>query len=93
MRNYQYSYIEERKLFSDDLRNLCIENRWYTRGNNADYMYLLNHVDSIENVTTDDIVEIATDIISHSDINLDDERFEHICWEILEICHSFIAKA
>ena len=88
------NYREIRKMLGYDLRALCIRNWWYTRGNNDEYASLLNKVDNTENLTTGDIVEIAMDIINHSDnINIDDEEdFENVCYELLEICHTFIEK-
>lgn len=64
----KYGYREVRKLNADDLRSLCIKECWYTRGSCVEYINLLKHVDKIEDVTTDDIVEIASDIYSHSNI-------------------------
>lgn len=61
-------YREIRRIFSDDLRNLCIKKDWYTRGNCKEYCHLLNELaHEKENITTDDIVEIAQDILNHSD--------------------------
>ena len=62
----KYDYIEKRYLLSDDLRKTCITHGWYTAGNNDEYSRLLESVNG-KVITTDDIVEIATDIIEHSD--------------------------
>lgn len=86
-----YGYKEVRKMLGYDLRSLCIEKNWYTSGNNEEYSRLLNRADSAENITTDDIVEIAADIIEHSDMSVDE--FEHVCYELFEICHTFIEEA
>lgn len=77
---------EIRKLDSDDLRQLCINKDWYTRGNNEEYSKLLKAVHFTDNVTTKTIVTIAQDILSHSDTVY---SLESICFEIAEICHSF----
>lgn len=63
-------YKETRYLFADDLRNLCIKHRWYTKGACADYNHLLYDLaDRKNNLGTDDIIEIAKDIIAHSEID------------------------
>ena len=49
---------EIRKLYSGDLRRLCIKHNWYTKGTNKEYVPLLNAVDKLDNVTTDEIVNI-----------------------------------
>lgn len=77
-----YAYSEIRKLNSDDLRTLCIKEQWYTRGNSDEYCELLSSVDKMENVTTDNIVEVATDIYSHSDFE-DDKADGYTIEEIL----------
>ena len=87
----KYGYKETRKMLSWDLRKLCINNDWYESGDAEDYSNLLEKVDSLENITTDDIVEIATDIIEHSDIKI--EEFENICNALFTICHTFIEIA
>lgn len=87
----KYGYKETRKMLSWDLRKLCINNEWYESGDAEDYSNLLEKVDSLENITTDNIVEIATDIIEHSDIKI--EEFENICNALFTICHTFIETA
>lgn len=77
---------EIRKLYSGDLRQLCIKHNWYTRGKNEEYAPLLNAVDDLNNVTTDEIVNIAENILRHS---ITDYPLSSVCFEIAEICHSF----
>lgn len=81
----KYGYIEKRVLFSDDLRSLCCLRGWYTCGTSSQYDRLLSSVkDKV--ITTDDIVEIATDIIEHSNnVSLDNicsvmRVVEGACW-------------
>ena len=61
----KYGYKEVRQLSSSDLRALCIAEDWYTGGTNEEYANLMQMTEK-ENITTDDIVEIATDIYEHS---------------------------
>jgi len=61
----KYGYKEVRQLGSSDLRALCIAENWYTGGTNEEYSNLMQMAKK-ENITTDDIVEIATDIYEHS---------------------------
>lgn len=82
-------FTETRTLSMSDLRNLCIKNNWYTNGNNDEYNELLTSVKN-KNITTNDIIDIANDIINHSDLNFTIETLENVCFEILEIAHSFI---
>ena len=52
---------------SEGVRNFCIHNNLYTRGDSIDYRELLNSIDEIYNCTPQDIVNIAKDIAEHSD--------------------------
>lgn len=75
---------ETRKLSQDNLRNLCIEKNWYTKGSNKEYDNMLELTNK-ENITTNDIVEIAIDIKEHSNTEYD---ITNICFEIARICYS-----
>ncbi|MPM03139.1 hypothetical protein SDC9_49399 [bioreactor metagenome] len=91
----QYGYHEVRKMSFDSLRGLCIRKNWFTNGTNKDYEAMLNQADDAENITTDIIVEIASQIIENSDMSKDfisDEIFESVCFELFDICNTFIAK-
>lgn len=86
----KHEYREVRKIRVDDLRNLCIKNRWYTRGDNAAYNHLLNDLaGDKENITTDDIVEIAMDILKHSNT---DQELTSICFEVARIAVTFFEE-
>lgn len=86
----KYGYREVRKIREDDLRNLCIAKRWYTRGDNATYNHLLNDLaGDKENITTDDIVEIALDIMEHSNT---DQELTSICFDIARIAVTFFEE-
>lgn len=83
-------YREVRRIYSEKLRNLCIKNRWYTRGDCKAYGHLLyNLAEEKENITTDDIVEIAQDILEHSDT---DQELTSICFEVARIAVTFFEE-
>lgn len=77
-----------RKLTMCALRSLCVEKEWYTNGDNDEYSNMLNMTKK-DDITSDDIVEIAIDIIEHSDLSLND--FTNVCDEILKKSYSFIS--
>lgn len=65
-------YTETRYLTTTDLRALCIENDWYTCGDNEEYCALFNRLYDGDgysvNLDTEKLAEIAQDIMDHSDI-------------------------
>lgn len=80
----KYGYKEIRRISACDLRNLCISEDWYTCGDNDEYGHLLlDLAGRKENITTDDIVEIASDIIEHSDLSVTD--FETVAYKVANI--------
>ena len=52
---------------SEGVKNFCIYNKLYTKGDDMDYKELLNSVNEIHNCTPQDIINIAKDIAEHSD--------------------------
>ena len=53
-------FTEIRTIGASDIRKLCIKNDWYTRGTNDQYRHLqLDLCEWKDNLTTEDIVEIA----------------------------------
>lgn len=83
-------YREVRRIYSEELRALCIKNGWYTRGDCTAYSHLLNEMaNEKENITTDDIVEIAQDILEHSDT---DQELTSICFDIAKIAVTFFEE-
>ena len=98
----KYGYKEVRILHSTDLRALCIREAWYTGGTNEEYYKLFEMADK-DNITTDDIVEIATDIIEHSSEAVkelkrsaglsDSEVYTHFMYLIAEACVTFFEEA
>ena len=76
---------ETRFLSSGNLRALCIERHWYTRGDNVHYSNLLQYANNLINVLTEDIVFIAKDIKENSDTQY---NVNEICFEVARICNS-----
>jgi hypothetical protein len=76
---------ETRYIFAEDVRTYCINKNLYTRGCCEEYSALLNFVRGLQNVTTEDIVHIATDIKDHSETGM---SVSNICFEIARECRS-----
>lgn len=63
---------EIRKIDFEKVRAMCISNDLYDCGTNADYNHLLLVLcDRCQNVTTAKIIEIAEDILIHSDSEIE----------------------
>lgn len=86
----KYGYKVIRSLSMAALRQLCIEQDWYTNGDNYDYSNMLFKAKK-EDITSDDIVEIAADIIEHTD-KLSIDNFIYVCDLILLKTYSFISE-
>lgn len=87
----EHDYKEVRILHSDNLRRLCIKQNWYTKGDNEEYQKLLDFADSLSNVTTDDIIKIAKDIIEHTAIKKYEViPLEYVCFELIRTCYTYI---
>ena len=75
-----------------DLRSLCIEQDYYTRGDVKAYNELFEYVKD-KDINGDDVIAIATDIYEHSDIKrfmgeyncTADEVFDSIYFNIGQI--------
>lgn len=63
-------FIEKRVIGMDALRHFCYNYNLYTRGNNGDFSHMLLTASGIDNLTTEDILDIASDILYHSDTSL-----------------------
>ena len=95
----KYGYKEIRRLHSTDLRALCIREDWYTGGTNEEYANLMDMTKK-DNITTDDIVEIATDIIEHSDsargkferASGGEDFYLHVMFLIAESCNTYFEE-
>lgn len=86
----KYGYKIVRKLSSEALRVLCVERDWYDLGDNEEYGNMLGMAKK-KNITSDDIVEIASDIGEHSS-NITYDDFEDVCDAILAKTYSFISE-
>ena len=85
-------YKEIRKIHASALRQLCIDHDWYTAGDNEEYGHLLfNLAGDKENLSTADIIEIAADIMAHSDLD-DDCTIEEIAFEVARIANVFFEE-
>ena len=59
---------EIKRIDSDRLRNMCIDNNWYTTGNANDYSKMFEMCKK-DNITTNQLYKIAKDIYEHTDLN------------------------
>lgn len=82
---------EIRRILPYQLRALCIENNWYTRGDCEEYEHLLCNLTDRENLTTEDILAIAEDIAEHSNLR-DGEGITAIMFEIARISNTFFEE-
>ena len=58
----------------------------YIKGTNEDYENLLDYVDSLDNVTNENLYYIAKDIIKHSDT---DKDITSVMFDLAKKCSSF----
>lgn len=73
---------EVRKIKKMAVRNMCIENSHYTRGTVDEYDNMFTMCD-VKNATTEDIEEIAYDIVVHSDIHELKAKFNCLTCELV----------
>lgn len=86
------NYKEIRKISAYDLRQLCIDNNWYTAGDNEEYDHLLiDLADSKENLSTADIIEIADDIMQHSHMH-PDYQITDVAFAVARIANTFFVE-
>lgn len=72
--NMKKSYTVHKCLDPMAVRGLCIQQHWYTRGTTLEYERMLHslldeHHMSRDNVTDQDIIDLAQDIAEHSDLD------------------------
>ena len=83
------AYLETRVLNAVSLRSLCIQQNWYTCGNNAEYAKLFDRLHDADgvcvNLTTEKLAEIAQDIYDHSDLS-GDYTLTAIMFELARNC-------
>lgn len=64
---------ETRKLNSVKVREVCINQDWYTAGDNESYDNMFSFIRTLHNVSTEDLQTVATDIKENSDTEHDIE--------------------
>lgn len=70
--------------------DFVFQNAGIPAGDNAAYNHLLYDLaDDKENITTEDIVEIAQDIMEHSDT---DQELTSICFDVARIATTFFEE-
>lgn len=85
-------YKEIRKISASALRQLCVDRGWYTAGDNDEYGHLLYDLAaSKDNLSTSDIIEIAEDIMAHSELD-DDYTVGCIAFEVARIANVFFEE-
>ena len=58
----------EKRWYPDDVRDLCIREKWYTKGNNEDYEQMLEYVDLYyDNPALEHLYRVAENICRHTD--------------------------
>lgn len=87
----KYAYKVIRKMSLYELQAICIEKGWYKSGNNTEYEKMLE-VTRKEDITSDDVVETATDIIEHTDELSIMNDFTYVCNKILDGMHSLMIE-
>lgn len=85
-------YKEIRRITASRLRALCVHFDWYTAGDNDEYRHLLYDLANDKpNLSTADIMEIAADIMEHSDLD-DDCTIESVAFEVARIANVFFEE-
>ena len=87
------NYGEIRKLSAENVRQLCINKNWYTKGSQEEYVALLNKIEDIRDsdvsVTANQLGEIAENILEHSDTTY---TVESIMWELNRVANTCFYK-
>ena len=58
---------EIKRIDTDKLRHICINNNWYTFGSNADYINMFKMCEK-DNISTNQLYKITKDIYEHTDV-------------------------
>lgn len=84
-------YIETRTLSMDKLRSLCIAHDWYTCGTSEEYEALFarlhDDMGCPEDMTTEKLAEVATDIMEHSEVS--DYTITAVMFELARACNTY----
>ena len=84
----KYGYKEVRKIDMTAIRDLCIKKDWFTCGDMYAYDKLLDY-SYCENITTDELVEMAEQIKENSET---DYEITDIMFELATICYSYFKE-
>ena len=79
-------YRDVKSIDFESVREKCIVKRWYTRGTTKEYTDLADYIFDLEEVTTENLVVIANDILEHSETDYD---IEAILWELNKMCNTY----
>lgn len=85
------TYKEIRTISIEELRRLCIEMGWYTRGSDISYYAMLSAAAVKDNLTTADIIDIALDIAQHSalgDVEPETDILASIAYEVARAAYT-----
>ncbi len=87
-------YKEIRRITAIALRQLCIREDWYTAGDEEEYRHLLfDLAQNKENLSTEDIIEIAADILEHSDsYSVVGVCIENVAFEVACIAQTYFVE-
>ena len=88
-------YKETRKIWANDVKELCISQGWYNAGTVKAYNNLLDYVISVENkhITTKVIEKIAADIKAHTtNSEWEGADVETYMFHLSKICFSVFEK-
>lgn len=85
----EIKYIERRLIFVDDLKQLCMDKKWYTMGDEQCFLQMLDKCKK-SNITTEDILEIAKDIHVYTETSK--LNFIEMCSDIANITKSFFEQ-
>lgn len=85
----KYGYKETRRITAYRMRELCISQCWFTLATNKEYSEFLHKAESLINITTDDLVELAEQVKEHSDTDME---IENIMYYIAKSCYLFFNR-
>lgn len=83
--NTRRKFVEVRKICRDDLRNLCIRQQWYTKGDCRAYEKLLDMCDEYNYLDNTRLYMMASDIIAHSNTE-NGETVTSVMFELVRLC-------
>lgn len=78
---------ETRFIFADDLRNLCIEKHWFTRGTNKQYTRLFDLLSTRHNVTNAALLKGARLIIDCSNPDYVNSDVSGVMADLFKLFH------